>query len=89
MTKDELMKDAEAFKDKPGFGYVHTELKDGKECSLLIAGDRNAIEGITYNLLIQLAEKRGMPLPMYLAILLTKFDGLTDDADSDDDLIIE
>lgn len=94
MTREELMQDSEEFRNKEGFGYVHAELKDSRECALFINGHAPAVEALAFELITKLAENHGMPIPIYLALMLAKHDGMQKEIteefnDGDDTLEIE
>ena len=74
MTKEELMKDSEQFRNKEGHAYIHVELRDEGQCQMFISGHAPAVEAIAYELLNRVAEERGMPLPLMMAAMLAHHD---------------
>lgn len=89
MTREELMKDAESFKDKEGYGYLHAELKDKTDCSIMLAGDRKAVEALTYEIINRLSETIGMPVELLLTRMLLYHKLDTECPDDTDTLEIE
>lgn len=83
MTPDELMNDSQNFRDKDGFGYIHAELANKKDCMIYLAGHGAAIEALVGEMIKKLAQTMDMPVPA----LLTKFllMNLCDDSDDEED----
>lgn len=89
MTREELMNDAEAFKGKKGYGYVHAELKEMSECSMLVCGHGTAVEIIAYELISQLAASHHLDLHEYLILMMAKYGNICTQSSPDEDNTLE
>ena len=78
MTKEELMKDSEQFRNKEGHAYVHIELGDEGQCQMFINGHAPAVEAVAYELLNRVAETRGVPLAILMAAMLAHHEEMDD-----------
>lgn len=81
MTKEELMKDSEQFRDKKGHAYVHVELGDEGQCQMFVSGHGPAVEAVAYELLNHVADTMGVPLALLMAAMLARHAEISDLAD--------